>query len=106
MRLLLRLLAFIFLSIAVIAAVVDTSRSLSANALILSPLAASWAAFSPQSLNAVQTFMQSSLPAFVFDPVFVFLLAMPAAAVFGVLAALFYAAGAKREKPFGEIRMR
>ena len=106
MRFLFRLLALITLAIAVIAAVIDASRSLSAQTLVLTSLSNGWATVAPEWLSATQAFVQARLPSFVWDPVFVFLLAMPTVAVMVVLAALFYAIGAKREKPFGEIRMR
>jgi hypothetical protein len=106
MRFIFRLLALIFLAVAVIAAVVDTSRSIAASKLVLTSFGKGWADLAPTSLSAVQGFVQARLPFWLFDPAFVFLLAMPAAAVMAIAAAIFYAIGAKRERPFGNFSVR
>jgi hypothetical protein len=102
MRFLLRLMALMFLAVAVIAAVIDTARSLAASTLTLTSLGKGWTDFSPTTLTATQNFVQAKLPAVVYDPVFLFLLSMPAAAVMAIFAAAFYAIGAKPERPFGD----
>ena len=106
MRFIFRFVALLFLAVAVIAAIVDTSRSIAASRLALTPLGKGWADLAPESLTATQAFVQARLPAFVLDPAFLFLLAMPAAAVFAVFAAIFYAIGAKRENPYGNFAAR
>ncbi|MGB8819045.1 MAG: hypothetical protein WCC66_14100 [Rhizobiaceae bacterium] len=106
MRFLFRLLALVFLSVAVIAAVVDASRSLAASTLVLTSLGKGWADFAPGSLAALQTFVQGRLPGAVYDPAFLFLMSMPAAAVLAILAAVSYAIGAKRERPLGDFTAR
>ena len=105
-RFIFRFFALVFLAVAVIAAVVDTSRSIAASKLVLTSLGKGWADLAPDSLNAVQAFIQARLPLVVSDPAFLFLLAMPAAAVFAVFAAIFYAIGAKRENPYGNFAAR
>lgn len=105
-RFIFRLFALIFLAVAVIAAVVDTSRTIAASKLVLTSLGKGWADLAPVSLNTTQAFVQSRLPEMIYDPVFLFLLAMPAAAVLAVIAAIFYAIGAKRERPFGNFAAR
>ena len=102
MRFFFRLLALVFLAVAVIAAVIDTARSLAASTLTLTSLGKGWADFSPATLTATQEFVQARLPAAVHDPAFLFLLSMPAAAVMARFAAAFYAIGAKPERPFGD----
>jgi hypothetical protein len=97
------MLAFLSLSVAVIGAVIDAARSLSASNLVLTSLVKGWSTVSPASLAFVQSFFQDKLPTFFSDPALNFLLNMPAAAVFAVLATLLYSVGAKREKPFGQI---
>lgn len=106
MRFIFRLFALIFLAVAVIAAVVDTSRSIAASKLVLTSLGKGWADFAPNTLSATQSFVQSRMPEVIYDPGFLFLIAMPAAAVFAILAAVFYAIGAKRERPFGNFAAR
>jgi hypothetical protein len=103
LRLLFRILAFLALAVSVIGAVIDIARSMSASTLVLTSLLKGWTTVAPASLAFVQTFFQEKMPAFFLDPGLEFLLAMPAAAVFAVIAALFYAIGAKPAKHFGRI---
>lgn len=102
MRFLFRLAALVFMAIAVIAAVIDTARSLAASTLTLTSLGKGWTDFSPATLAATQDFVQTRLPAAVYDPAFLLVLSMPAAAVMAIFAAAFYAIGAKPERPFGD----
>ena len=102
MRFIFRLLALVFLAVAVIAAVIDTARSLAASTLTLTSLGKGWADFSPATLAATQEFIRARLPESMNDPAFLFLLSMPAAAVLAILAAAFYAIGAEPERPFGD----
>ena len=80
-RFIFRLLSLLLLAVAVIAAVVDTSRSLAASKLTLTSLGKGWTDLAPASLNWLLTFVQARLPAIFYDPAFLFLLAMPAAAI-------------------------
>jgi hypothetical protein len=103
LRLILRILALVCLSVAVISAVVDAARSLSATNLVLTSLLKGWSTVAPSSLSFIQSIFQDYLPAFISGTALNFVLNMPAAAVFAVLAALLYSVGAKRAKPFGQI---
>ncbi len=98
LRFLFRLLATFALTVAVIMAVLDATRSVAAQHLVMTPLATSWSAFSPDSLSAVQTFASTSIHPLVWDPVIVRLLHMPGFAVVGVLAFLLYAAGHRPQR--------
>lgn len=104
MKLFFRLLALISLSVAVICAVVDASRSLAASTLMLTPLLKGWSDFAPASLSWIQVHIQQYLPAFVWDPVMVWMLNMPTEAILGALALVFYMIGAKRQRPFGNFQ--
>lgn len=103
MRRLLQILALISLAVGVIITVIDAARSLAATQVVWTPLLESWSAVAPSILTLVQTFFQEKLPTFFYDPIFLFLLSAPSAAVFVVLAALLYVLGARRERRFGEI---
>jgi hypothetical protein len=104
MKLFFRLLALISLSVAVICAVVDASRSLAASSLMLTPLLKGWSDFAPASLSWLQGHIQQYLPTFMWDPVMVWVLNMPTEAILSVLAILFYMIGAKRHRPFGDFQ--
>jgi hypothetical protein len=100
-RLLFRFLALLFFAGAVVAAVVDTSRSIAASALTMKSFGAIWGDFAPQSLGAVQSWGAANLGAAAWTAISNFMLAMPAVAVLMVFAVLFYAIGFKRSNRYG-----
>ena len=100
-RFLFRLLAMIALSVAIIMAVLDATRTIAASQLVLTPLNTSWLTVSPDTLAALQAFVAEKLHPLVWDPVIVFVLNQPGFAVFGVLAFLLYAIGRRPERRLG-----
>ena len=60
-RFIFRLLATLALAIAVIMAVLDATRSIAADALVLTPLGTSWYLVSPETLNLAQALTQRYL---------------------------------------------
>lgn len=97
-----RLLAMVMLAITVIMAVLDATRSIAADRLVLTPLGTSWNDVAPTLLGQIETLIDSRLPAFVLDPLFTGLLSAPGFAVFAVLALLFALAGRPgRARPGG-----
>jgi len=100
-RFLFRLLAMIALSVAIIMAVLDATRTIAASQLVLTPLNTSWLTVSPDTLAALQAFVADKLHPLVWDPVIVFVLNQPGFAVFGVLAFLLYAIGRRPERRLG-----
>jgi hypothetical protein len=92
-RALLRLLSMFALAIAIIMAVLDATRSIAADQLVLTPLATSWASFSPQTLANAERLVVDNLPRFFWDPVATTVLAAPGFLAFTVLALLLYMAG-------------
>lgn len=96
----LRLLSMIFLSISTIMAVLDATRSIAAEALVMTPIGVSWSAVSPATLGQVQGLIVQNFPAFVWNPVASSVLNFPGFAIFAILAVLFALAGRRRlEKP-------
>ena len=81
------------LAIAIIMAVLDATRSIAADQLVLTPLATSWASFSPQTLANAERLVVDNLPRFLWDPVSTTVLAAPGFVAFAVLALLLYMAG-------------
>ncbi|MCO5060225.1 MAG: hypothetical protein M9905_20590 [Rhizobiaceae bacterium] len=94
-RFIFRLLATLALAIAVIMAVLDATRSIAADALVLTPLGTSWYLVSPETLNLAQALTQRYLLPQIWDPVMIYILNLPGFVVFAVLALLFYAIGRK-----------
>lgn len=95
---LLRLASMVLLAVAVIMAVLDATRSIAAGALVLTPLGATWAAFSPQSLTGFEALVTQNLPPQAWDPALVWLLTLPGFAVVGGLSFLVALAGRRRER--------
>lgn len=100
-RFLFRVMALVALSVAVIMAVLDTTRTIAASELVLTPLATSWQAASPDTLAATQDWMTRTLHPLLWDPVATFVLAQPGFAVIGALAFLLFVLGRRRERRIG-----
>ncbi|BCM21614.1 hypothetical protein [Mesorhizobium sp. J8] len=98
LRFIFRLAAMVALSIAVIMAVIDTTRSVAASSLVLTPLNASWLAVSPDTRAAFETFVRAKASPLVWDGAVAWVLAQPGFAVFAVLAFLLYAIGYRRRR--------
>jgi hypothetical protein len=98
-RFLFRLFSMFALSVAVILAVLDATRSIAASALVLTPLAASWAAAAPASLAAAEARVAETLHPLVWDVLVVPILSLPGFVVFAVLALLLYAVGRRPRRP-------
>lgn len=94
---LLRILGLWCLLLAMIALVVDGTKSLGGGgAWIITPLGDEWARLSPASLEAAKTaVVQHTTPA-LWDPVIVTLLQAPAWFIFGALGLMLYWLGHKR----------
>lgn len=87
----------VLLAIAVIMAVLDATRSIAAGVVVMTPLGASWAALSRQSLAGFEAWVGQNLPGLAWDPVLLWLLSLPGFAVAGALALLVALAGRRRE---------
>ena len=96
-RFLFRLLSMVALSVSVIMAVLDAARSVAASALVLTPLAASWASVSPETLAKAREGVATSLDPLAWDIVVANILALPGFVVFAALALLFHAIGRRPE---------
>lgn len=84
MRLILRVLGTWMIALAVVLLVVDGTKSLGANDIVLTSLGALWMQISQPSLDAVHAFFASRFFADLLDSGFDRLLSYPAFAVFGV----------------------
>jgi hypothetical protein len=97
----LRLLSGLAFVSALVAAVIDSARSIAASSLSLTSFAELWGTYAPESLGKVQEAGPAVLSAGIWGTVSNFVLAMPAAAVLMVLAILLYMLGYKREHSYG-----
>lgn len=94
-----RLLSIIALSVAVIMAVVDATRSIAAESLVLTPLISSWRDVAPSLLEGLQLSMRQSLPPLLWDPVMTTILSQPGFVIFAGLALLFAMIGKRPAAP-------
>jgi hypothetical protein len=91
-RFIFRLLAAAALSISVIMAVMDATRSIAISKFDPTPLGGSWFEYAPSSLQALQAMLEQTAP-FLWDPAMLTLLKVPGFVVFAALALLLYAIG-------------
>jgi len=96
-RFLFRLAAMVALSVSVIMAVLDATRTVAASAVVLTPLNASWLAVSPDTRNAFETFVRAKAGPLAWDGAIAWVLAQPGFAVFAALAFLLYLVGYRRQ---------
>jgi hypothetical protein len=101
MRFVARVLSLVLLAVAVIAGVIDAIHSVAAHKPVLTPLFEAWALASPATLELVAGLFGENLPAWVWDPGALWVLAQPAFAVFLALSFLFWLIGYRRRKPAG-----
>ncbi|PZN55904.1 MAG: hypothetical protein DIU65_05665 [Proteobacteria bacterium] len=102
-RFLFRFAAMIALAVAVIMGVLDTTRTVAASRLVLTPLKTSWNAVSPDTLAAAQGFVRGEIQPVVWDSVIDPILNQPGFAVFAGLSLLLYLIGYKRQRKAARI---
>jgi hypothetical protein len=99
-RFLFRVAATISLAVAVIMAVIDATRSIAADRLVLTSLAENWRVLAPETLEAALASVQDSTIAFA-TPALEAVLAVPGAAVMMVVAFVFYMIGRRPARRVG-----
>lgn len=106
MRLVLRVIGTWLLGIGVILLIIDGTRSLAVNALVLTPLQETWVSLHPASLEAVRGFFASRFFGALLEQVLTAVLTFPAFAVFavpGIILAILGRSRASRIKEYTEI---
>ncbi|MGV8856621.1 MAG: hypothetical protein ACOH2L_18515 [Devosia sp.] len=98
MRLILRVLGTWLIGLALVLLVIDGTKSLGADDLVLTSLAALWTQLHPASLEAMQNFLGSRYFAALLDATLAALLSYPAFAVVGVPGVVLALAGRKRRR--------
>jgi hypothetical protein len=101
MRLLLRVVGTLLIACAVILVIIDGTKSLGANAVVITSLGDSWNLINAQSLGAVKEFLTTRLFGPVLETAVTGLLGLPGWAVIGVPGLLLAWAGrSRRERVF------
>ncbi|MFD1198442.1 hypothetical protein ACFQ3K_08965 [Brucella gallinifaecis] len=100
-RFILRSLAVMCLALAVIFAILDAARFVGASEIVTKPLLDIWAQGAPELLGDAEAFVTYYIGGAAWNSLFLPVLDQPAWLILGVLALLFYLAGFRREKRFG-----
>ncbi|HEX4297007.1 MAG TPA: hypothetical protein VHZ56_03225 [Devosia sp.] len=101
MRLLLRIVGTLLIACAVILLIIDGTKSLGSNAIVLTPLGDFWTQINAQSLETVKGFFATRLFGPLLETVVSALLGFPGWAVIGVPGILLAWAGrSRRERVF------
>ena len=98
MRLILRVLGTLLIAFAVILIIIDGTRSLAANGLVLTPLEVTWESMHAVSLAAVRDFLGTRLFGPLISPIVSAVLGFPGWAVIGVPGLLLAWAGRSRSE--------
>lgn len=96
----------VLLALALVLAVLDITRSITAQALIITPMAKTWASVSAGTLLQVRQFLETTLHPLFWDPGLVFLLKLPNWLVLWGLSMLLLWLGQKRATPYGRFASR
>ena len=102
LRFIARFAGYWLIAAALVAAVVDGAKSIAASALVLTPLAETWATLSANGEGGGEAVVPPSAGAPGAEPldaVVQWLLAAPTAAVLGIIGFLLLAAGRRRRRP-------
>ncbi len=97
-----RLLSLTCLAIALVAAVLDMTRSIANSHVVFTPLSLDWLHISEKSLTSVREFMTANLPNFLWDPIFTTILTAPTWAAFGIAAVVFALLARQRRRRWQE----
>ena len=101
-RAILRAISLVCLAIALVAGVLDVTRSIADSRLVLTPLYVDWGRFNPDSLLNLRTTIEQSVHPLVWDPVLVTVLKSPTWTIFGLLSILFGIMARRRRRPWQE----
>ena len=97
MLLLLRILGVWLLLLAMVAAVIDATKSLAGGgAWVFTPLGQQWLSLNPDSLAAAKAWVETNVGPFMWDPMITEILNAPSWVVFGILGVALFWFGRKR----------
>ena len=101
-----KILGLFVLALAVVLAVLDITRSITASAITLTPLAETWNSISRDTLLASRDLVLNWTHPYLWDPVLLFVLQLPSWLVCWLLAMIFLKLGQRRENPYGRFASR
>ena len=96
---LLRIVGVWLLLVAMVAAVVDATKSLAGGgAWVVTPMGQQWQALSAKTFDDARVAVQTHASPFLWDPILTTILGAPTWVVFGILGVLLYWLGQKRKQ--------
>ena len=98
MRLILRIIGTWLLGLAVVLLIIDGTRSLGDNAVVMTSLGDTWTSINAPSLDAVKAFIDTRFFGPLLEPLLGMLLSYPGFAVLGVPGILLTIAGRSRNR--------
>ncbi len=101
-----KILGLFTLALALVLAVLDITRSITASEIVLTSLASTWANVSPATLLSSREAVQIWTHPILWDPILLFLLQLPSWLVFWLVAMVFLKLGQRRENPYGRFANR
>jgi len=101
-----KILGMFVLALALVFAVLDVTRSITASQIILTPLVETWEDLGPDSLLAGRSLVQDWTHPYLWDPVIAFILKLPSWLVFWLVSMMLLKLGQKRENPYGRFASR
>lgn len=103
-RFLARMIGLVLVAGALVAGIADASRSMAANAIVLTPLGQTWFSLHPASLNLTQVGLERHVWPPLWDPVLLTILEQPTWLPLLVLGAIFLLIGtrSRQRDPFEE----
>ena len=101
-----RVAGFFILALSLMLAVLDVTRSLTASALVLTPMAQTWADISPTTLLASKEMITGWALPFLWDPVATTLLVLPSWLFVCLVAMILLKLSQKRGNPYGRFASR
>ena len=99
MLVLLRIFGVWLLLLAMVAAVVDATKSLAGGgAWVVTPMGQQWRELAPETLNVYKAWIEANAGKWLWDPVILGILSAPTWVVFGILEVFLYWLGQKRKE--------
>lgn len=105
-QLLFRMLGFFVLALALVLAILDITRSITAEAIIMTSLASSWISINPETLASSRDAVVTLVHPLLWDPVLTNILALPSWLILWFLSMILLWLGQRREARYGRFASR
>ncbi|MEL6735673.1 MAG: hypothetical protein AAFO68_10245 [Pseudomonadota bacterium] len=101
-----KIVGLTILALALVLAVLDVTRSITASEIVLTPLAQTWATISPSTLDASRQFIVGLGLPWLWDPLVLTLMRLPSWLIFWLVSMLLMWSAQRRDNPYGRFARR